>query len=54
MPTELKFDDLDLREQPARGDGMTDGPSVQVTCQTAGCNNTKSQACTNNCCTVDC
>ncbi len=49
MPTEYKFDDLDLREQPARGDAIAD---IQTyggnTCQTLRCGNTEN--CTFPCC----
>ncbi len=56
MPTEYKFDDLDLQEQPARGDTASGDYSFQTcqTCQTIGnCGNTA--ACTSfACCTDNC
>ncbi len=52
MPTEFKFDDLDLREQPARGDGYGDSMTLgQNTCQSMHCT---SAACTNTCCSDAC
>jgi hypothetical protein len=46
MPTENRFDDLDLREEPARDAQFQ--PSFGWSHQTLGCNGTK--ACTNTCC----
>jgi hypothetical protein len=48
MPTELKFDDLDLREQPAGWAGA-DAPTT-TTCNTMNC--TKTTTCTEPCCTI--
>lgn len=49
MPTEYRFDDLDLREEPSRGDGeQTD----TATAQTDAC--TGSVYCTKNCCSLTC
>jgi hypothetical protein len=38
MPTEYRFDELDLREEPARGDSALDGPTLMPSGNcTAGC-----------------
>jgi hypothetical protein len=46
MPTESRFDDLDLREEPARDARLQ--PVFGFSFQTHGCNGTR--ACTNTCC----
>jgi len=46
MPSEFRFDDLDLREEPAKGDV---GDSSFLSGLTHAC--TKTAACTNYCCT---
>ena len=46
MPTESRFDDLDLREEPARAE--RNAPLLGWSYQTHGCNATK--ACSNTCC----
>jgi hypothetical protein len=55
MPTEFRFDDLDLREEPiqrpARStDFPTDTCTMSDTCGTDRCTNSKT--CTYSCCTV--
>jgi hypothetical protein len=51
MPYEMKFDDLDLREEPATGKGsedlLTGGPSLRCT-TTRIC----TEICTDSCCTT--
>ncbi len=52
MPTEFRFDDLDLREQPARGDStaMTDYSGSGPTCQSLYCGKpTEVTCCTDQC-----
>ena len=52
MPTEYRFDDLDLREQPARGSALNDSVTLnQNTCQSVRC---QSEICTNVCCSDNC
>jgi hypothetical protein len=46
MPAEYRFDDLDLREEPAYDARNVPVPGFSF--QTHGCNNTR--ACTNTCC----
>jgi hypothetical protein len=51
MPTEYRFEDLDLREEPARGDGAVRtafAGSDRNTCWSATCNHTNT--CTDACC----
>lgn len=49
MPTEHRFDDLDLREEPSRGHSSVYAPaSDRNTCWSAGCNHTNT--CTDACC----
>ena len=49
MPSELRFDDLDLREEPARDRGLT--PLLGSSGNTATCTATK--FCTHICCTCN-
>ncbi len=49
MTTEFRFDDLDLREEPARGDSEQADPA---SAQTNAC--TGSNYCTKGCCTLTC
>jgi hypothetical protein len=51
MPTEYRFDDLDLREEPCRGEGQTDPVNTQDSLG-AGC--TRSLYCTDGCCSIYC
>ena len=50
MPTEFRFDDLDLREEPARGDSdrvpVLGSTNATVTC-------TATARCTRICCTCE-
>jgi len=46
MPTESRFDDLDLREEPARDAPLK--PTFGFSLQSHGCTNTR--ACSNTCC----
>ena len=46
MPAEYRFDDLDLREEPARSARLQ--PSFGFSLQTHGCTN--SNACSHTCC----
>jgi hypothetical protein len=51
MPTEFRFEDLDLREEPARGDALdpsADGISTYITCNTGNCNTSRN--CSAVCC----
>ena len=54
MPTEYRFDDLDLREQPARGDVVSSDfvTRQNQTCGSAYCG--PSDLCTQGCCTETC
>ena len=49
MPTEFRFDELDLREEPARDSGRT--PLFGSSGATATCTATKN--CTHICCTCN-
>jgi hypothetical protein len=51
MPNEFRFDDLDLREQPASREETADYNSQFGSCNPPP-NNTR--GCTLNCCTVAC
>jgi len=44
MPTEFRFDDLDLREEPSRGDAATAAVNTYATI------NCTSKDCTPTCC----
>lgn len=50
MPTDYRFDDLDLREEPARGEKIPIGLSGSL-CETNRC---PTIACTECCCTNSC
>jgi hypothetical protein len=50
MPTEYRFEDLDLREEPAREDNDRIGFSGSL-CETNRC---PTIACTECCCTTSC
>ena len=47
MPTELRFDDFDLREELARGETVAIGPYTEGGKWTNNC-------CTNSCATISC
>lgn len=50
MPTESRFDDLDLREEPMRGtSALAEEPTPTATGYSHTC--TKTNACTHICCT---
>jgi hypothetical protein len=52
MPTEFKFEDLDLREQPARGDLETDATTLYGnSCASYHCG---TYLCSANCCCPTC
>lgn len=52
MPTEFKFDDLDLCEQPARGDAETDVATLDgYTCGSYHCG---TYLCSAGCCCATC
>ncbi len=54
MPTEMRFDDLDLREEPAR----ERGDAALATQVSHNCYNTRmtgcTEVCTDPCCTATC
>jgi hypothetical protein len=52
MPTEHRFEDLDLREEPSRGVGEKGTGVTFDTCQTNRCPTNFTCSCA--CCTVDC
>jgi hypothetical protein len=49
MPTEFRFDDLDLREEPLRSGCSRDAAPTPITAQSLRC--TKTGECTHTCCT---
>ncbi|HTD36510.1 MAG TPA: hypothetical protein VK669_03260 [Candidatus Limnocylindrales bacterium] len=49
MPIEMRFDDLDLREEPARGEG--DRSPLFGSSNTASETCTATKLCTRTCCT---
>ena len=49
MPTEFRFDDLDLREEPLRAGCAHDAAPTPITAQSLHC--TKTVNCTHGCCT---
>ena len=49
MPTEFRFDDLDLREEPLRAGCARDAAPTPITAQSLHC--TKTADCTHGCCT---
>ncbi len=52
MPTEFKFEDLDLREQPARGNVETDAATLNgYTCASYHCG---TYLCSADCCSTTC
>ncbi len=50
MPTEYKFDDLDLREQPARAGGPGSDIVTRQTCTSVKC---QTDYCSDVCCFTD-
>lgn len=51
MPIDHRFDDLDLREEPSRGEKGETHAVTFDTCQTNRC---ATFTCTCDCCTVNC